>query len=45
MKQRLGKRVTFDEVIKELLEEAGRKPSQSPAPERPRGRRKGKQSR
>jgi hypothetical protein len=27
MKKRLGRRVTFDEVIRELLEEAGRRPT------------------
>jgi len=27
MKKRLGKRVTFDEVIRELLEESGRRPT------------------
>jgi hypothetical protein len=42
MKQRLGRRVTFDEVITELLEREGVRQSQSPAPERRRGWRKGK---
>jgi hypothetical protein len=45
MKQRLGRRVTFDEAIKELLEEVYRKPSESLTAERPRGWRRGKQSR
>jgi hypothetical protein len=45
MKQRLGRRVTFDEVIKELLEREGKRESSSPAPERPRGWRKGKNAR
>ncbi|MGA2198822.1 MAG: hypothetical protein ABSG45_02680 [Nitrososphaerales archaeon] len=42
MKQRLGRRVTFDEVITELLEREGVRQSQSPARERRRGWRKGK---
>lgn len=42
MKQRLGKRVTFDEVIQELLE-ATRESSQAARTETRRGWRKGKQ--
>jgi len=45
MKQRLGRRVTFDEVIRELLEREAKGESPSPAPVRPRGWRKGKNSR
>jgi hypothetical protein len=45
MKQRLGRRVTFDEVIKELLERERQKQLVSPVPERPRGWRKGKNAR
>lgn len=45
MKQRLGRRVTFDEVIRELLERESQRRSPSPAPERPRGWRKGKNAR
>jgi len=44
MKQRLGRRVTFDEVIRELLEREAQRQSESPAPERPRGWRRGKGS-
>jgi hypothetical protein len=45
MKQRLGRRVTFDEVIRELLEREVQKQSALPAPERSRGWRKGKNAR
>ena len=45
MKQRLGKRVTFDEVIGELLREAARNPTTSLATDRPRGWRRGKRPR
>jgi hypothetical protein len=45
MKQRLGRRVTFDEVIRELLEREIQKQAASPLPERPRGWRKGKNAR
>jgi hypothetical protein len=45
MKQRLGRRVTFDEVIRELLEKGGHGQPQPAAPERPRGWRKGKNGR
>ncbi|MDG6926339.1 MAG: hypothetical protein JRN09_07270 [Nitrososphaerota archaeon] len=41
MKQRLGRRVTFDEVIRELLE-AARESPQAVNVERRRGWRKGK---
>jgi hypothetical protein len=42
MKQRLGRRVTFDEVIRELLERRAAGASEPAADERPRGWRKGK---
>ncbi len=42
MKQRLGKRVTFDEVIQELLDSA-RESRQTLETERRRGWRRGKQ--
>ncbi len=42
MKQRLGRRVTFDEVIRELLEKEAQRRPDSPMPERPRGWRRGK---
>jgi hypothetical protein len=45
MKQRLGRRVTFDEVIRELLEKESSKDSQPPTAERHRGWRKGKPAR
>lgn len=45
MKQRLGRRVTFDEVIRELLEKEAQGQPLTPAPERRRGWRKGKDSR
>ena len=45
MKQRLGRRVTFDEVIRELLEREIQRQAASPLPERPRGWRKGKNAR